>query len=1106
MKNCRINNFANKYKSHILKTIAFLFILLLLLQPVFSEEVKKEVSENTEELQERKTVITIVNALKTSNKKDPVTNDDVIAFEGEVQIQVAQGDTTTVIKADKIIYNRARDMLYAEGSVALEQTQKGGTKENATADSLIFNTITLEGVFDNGKVIQAQSDSLNLPSGSTLVVASDLFARDDSGTIAFKSGELTFCNDDNPHWKIKASRIWLLPGQEFAFVNALLYVGNVPLLYLPAFYYPKDELIFNPVFGYRNRAGYYFQTTTYLYGRKPLDTSNSEDSDSDILGDYFSLIKPTKLKEQELQGLVLHNLDDDYTGDTTNYLKLMADYYSNLGFSLGIDGVYKPKKIFSTLEANLVLGWSHTVFPINSNSTVAYTPYSSTGVKYSDASNFMGMKMPFRYKAGIKIGVTTPFTLTFNVPIFSDPFFNYDFSSREETMDWFSYLLNNPSSEKTETTEAEKLSAAEITSFTWDATGSYNAILPDFMKPYLSSFSVSSFNSSIVFTGLSNTITGHTDNWATYTPERKFFYPSQITPVSISLKIAGTIFDTSKTKKSNTTNTKSIDKIQPPQELKKDVEESSVKNNTTSEEIEEQSTENTLSKGFFLDKVELPELTFSNPTIQEIETFKFNVTYNISPSFSSQISYSSTGLTKPESFDFNRLKSSYILLKVPVELADNISIKNSFLSMTNSVTFNPVYQNHPYLSDNVSEGGYTQSARDSVIKSDYTATLFEISNTNSLSFKPFTYYKLFKDTGLTYKNTIKFLRTEFIGDADNPEWDKLTVDWTDSDSITTHTLDFTLALSEQGDDFKQSFTVTATLPPQIDKYYGTLKLTFPYTVFTAETGFSHVSKTDSTWKKEQFKQSLSLSLFNSDLKFTESFNYELENDYADALKLSLSWKGLQAAYTMRYTNPYDFDNDTGWILNSNKKFLPYSASLAYANTTRSFSFWKNRITFSPGISTSLVLDMIRPTNSYFIFSPSITFKINEFLNITFSSTSKNSVLYRYVQGALGYPDRIPGEQNMFVDLMNSFRFDDEKLRQASGFKLQSLSMTITHDLHDWDLKSTFKIEPRFITENGVNRYDFSPYFTLSVVWRPMDSIKAEIVDDYGTWKLNPATD
>ena len=54
-------------------------------------------------------------------------------------------------------------------------------------------------------------------------------------------------NEDDPHWHIDATRTWLLPGGELAMFNALLYVGYVPVLYLPAFYYPKDELVFNPV-------------------------------------------------------------------------------------------------------------------------------------------------------------------------------------------------------------------------------------------------------------------------------------------------------------------------------------------------------------------------------------------------------------------------------------------------------------------------------------------------------------------------------------------------------------------------------------------------------------------------------------------------------------------------------------------------------------------------------------------------------------------------------------------------------------------------------------------------------------------------------------------
>ena len=133
------------------------------------------------------------------------------------------------------------------------------------------------------------------------------------------------------------------------------------------------------------------------------------------------------------------------------------------------------------------------------------------------------------------------------------------------------------------------------------------------------------------------------------------------------------------------------------------------------------------------------------------------------------------------------------------------------------------------------------------------------------------------------------------------------------------------------------------------------------------------------------------------------------------------------------------------------------------------------------------------------YDKDITFKINEFLNISFSSSSRNSVLYRY----FGKEIDIPGEKNIFVDLMNSFRFDDESLRKASGFKLKSLRFDITHELHDWDFSTSFKIEPRILTENGKTTYDFNPYVTIAISWRPMASMKAEIVDDYGEWKLNP---
>ncbi|MDE5898466.1 MAG: LPS-assembly protein LptD, partial [Treponemataceae bacterium] len=205
---------------------------------------------------------------------------------------------------------------------------------------------------------------------------------------------------------------------------------------------------------------------------------------------------------------------------------------------------------------------------------------------------------------------------------------------------------------------------------------------------------------------------------------------------------------------------------------------------------------------------------------------------------------------------------------------------------------------------------------------------------------------------------------------------------------------------------------------------------------------------------------------------------------------------------MSYTYGYDFDEATGWVQRAEQDFLPYSLSLSFAPGTKTIYTWKNRVSMGLGLSTGIVADLLRPTNSYFTFSPSVSFKVHEFLSFTFSATSRNSVIYRYFGNEIG----INGETNIFKDLLNSFRFDDEELRKNSGFKLKSLNFELTHEMHDWDFKTTFKIEPRLKTDVGSGRqpyYDFSPYVTISIVWRPMSAMKTEIIDNYGEWRLTP---
>ena len=174
----------------------------------------------------------------------------------------------------------------------------------------------------------------------------------------------------------------------------------------------------------------------------------------------------------------------------------------------------------------------------------------------------------------------------------------------------------------------------------------------------------------------------------------------------------------------------------------------------------------------------------------------------------------------------------------------------------------------------------------------------------------------------------------------------------------------------------------------------------------------------------------------------------------------------------------------------------------------------DRISFAPSLSTSEIYDFVRPTNSYFRFIPALTFKVNNFLSITFSAETKNSVIYRYFCSDEEYQEKYmgKGERNILQDLLDSFRFDDEEKRKSSAFKIQSLKIDVTHDLDDWDLNCSFSIKPRLMTSSttgynssygGKSYYDFSPYFSISVSWRPLASMKTQIVDEYGTWKLNP---
>ena len=1114
--------------SHLIKKS--LFFLLILFNFGFSGQKNVLYAQQTEI-----TTITIKNARQTSYKKSEETGNDLIVLEGSVELTVQKGETTSEISADNINYDRKTEMLYAQGNVQITTKSSASGGETTYASSLLLNTSTLEGIFDGGKVVQTQSDALNLPSGSTMIVFSDLFGKGSQNTIAFKNSSLTFCDDENPHWKIDATRTFLLPGGEFAFFNALLYVGSIPVLYLPAFYYPKDELVFNPVFSTRKREGYAIQTTTYIWGRKPLDSSSSLSSSSsssssssdtststssEALKGLYNFVRPSTLKEQKLEGLVLHNLDQDYKGDSSQYIKVLADWYTNLGGLVGFDINLNPKNEYiSKFAFSLDLGFSNTIFQIDGK----YYPFDKNGSKYSDSSTFLGLSLPFRYSGSIEIKISKPISFTLSMPVYSDPFYNYDFKSfRNENMDWISYLLDYSK------TDSQEVSITEVSSFAWQMNSSFSPKIPEFFKPFITDLSIS-LKSSVNFASKNTVFANKTDyQWIQFTPQRKFYYPSTVTPVNTSISLRGTLFSWPYVPKNSSKKIEFPITLNKPEHLKSvsQINEENKKNDKSQESVNEKpgveqnsknetnqlfsQNEGTTEPDIQLFDFYFPDLIDSTEVNKINDGIKYELSYSLLFNLNTQISYASANLSDSQTFEWESPRSFMYNIKAPLSLKSDFSYGDSFFSTSSSISYSPVWQEHPYISDDIDNGGYSEKEIKNINLVDYKARSHDIVNLNKVSIKPFIYYEHFSDTNLSWNSTIKLFRRNFIGDSDNEEWENLFLDWDDDKSVTQNNISVLLHANEFNKKFSQSLEFSAIMPPLLKQYNTTLKLSFPYVDLSLSTGIKEKDKSNGIqdnekWKKNSLIQTCSVNIpvLSQKIQISQSYSYNQEDKYHENLKISLSWNGLSLSYLNSYTTGYDLQKEKGWISRDEKEFLPYSLTLSYVNPSKTYYKWANRISFSPNINASLVYDFIRPVYSYFVFSPSITFKINRVIDLTFSSTSRNSVLYWYFHNEPGdfYNDGGCFPFNMFVDLFNSFRFDKKSLREKSGFKLKSLNMTLSHDLHDWKLNMTLKIEPRVITENGIKRYDFSPYFTIGVVWNPMESIKTTVTDKYGEFKL-----
>ena len=1021
-----------------------------------------EQTAGTENISDTQTSVTTEEAQKAVEEK----KDDIIVFTGGVSLSVKDGSTVSTIESDKLVYNRSENTIEAEGNVHYSRKSGGSDgAEEFIGELLLFNIDEMEGIFLDGTIKQAPRKQGQSP----FTIQSATVGRDSSGVIGFKDAVLSTNPDpdEEPLWSIRASRIWMLPGNELAFANGYFSIGIVPILYLPFFYHPADEMLFHPVFGFRNREGYFLQTTTYLLGRKPLDT------DSKKSGSFSNFMKSDRLKKQERIGLFFKNMEEDETDISSAYIKLIADTYSQLGGLVGIEGKTIPKNTpIRQLDFSVFFGMSRTLFPLNRIGTggISHTTYDTHGKRHYNKGFFLGMQLPFRYRAHINFGISqAPFQLSISVPLISDPYFKKDFFDRSEDMNWFNYLLNK-----------EKLakgadSIGRESSYSWKIDGS---IRPSFRKisPWISSFNLDTASLTVDFSSKTKqSVTAE----ELYAPQRDFFYPSLFKPEG-KISIAGTLL-------SNTMFNRTPAKKIP--DVEGIVHPFITQDKAPSDSESETKTAN--SKRDFFDTF----IPLFKPVYDK--EFDHSIAYSLSYSgdFSAlqETTFASSQWNNPEDIRWKDYESRYYQLKGSAGLKGSLSYSQNLISLSSNLVISGNYQRHPWTRD--------VSKKPILELNNFKANVYTLKNENSVTVNPFVYTDLFKPVSFSWNITEILAKNTFIGTYSNPKWETQRVKW-NKDFITAHTgtAVFGVILAEK---YTQKITFSMNLPPLLQAYTTSLNVSFPYGTFAASTKLSEKEHSAKKWAWEPFKADLTWVL-PYDIRIAQTYIYNIQDKSNERLHITFGWKYISAFYTQSREVPQKLVPGSGWVLDgTEKRFIPFALGFSFSNTSNPFTIyaWKNRIKIQLGLSSTLQFNLVRITDSYFTFAPKIIFNIHEFWDFSFGSSSRNDVIARYFQKALNLPVVIPGNTNILTDLAQSFYFWNRSKREASGFKLQSLDIGFTHYLKDWKLKLNCEIKPQLKNEGSRKYYEFSPTITFAVEWNPIGDIKVEAKKKEGKFSV-----
>lgn len=256
---------------------------------------------------------------------------DIFTAEGQVEARYGE----RLLRADKVIYDRANHQVRAIGSVELVSANG----DVQFAEELVVDDTLSVGV--------ATGFSSRLQSGGTLAAGSGVRRAD--GSVALTRMVYTACpicrtGDSSPTWTLRARRAVQDKKHEIiAYRDAVLRFKGVPVLYTPYFAHPDPTVgrksgLLPPNLGRNNRTGFFY-TQPYLWAVDPY-------TDFTVAPQLFTKVNPLlnlDLRRRfysgysRFSGSVTYERDFDNQGDRFGDREVRGHVFGEGSFRLSKD-------------------------------------------------------------------------------------------------------------------------------------------------------------------------------------------------------------------------------------------------------------------------------------------------------------------------------------------------------------------------------------------------------------------------------------------------------------------------------------------------------------------------------------------------------------------------------------------------------------------------------------------------------------------------------------------------------------------------------------------------------------------------------------------------